>query len=65
MPNFAENAGSQEGIIDPTKVVRSGVQNAASAAVMLLTTEAMVTDIPEKEQAGAGAGAGMPPEGMY
>lgn len=60
--NMVEN-----GLIDPTKVVRSGVQNAASAAVMILTTEAMVTDIPEKEQggagaeAGAGAGAGMPP----
>ncbi|MFO8101566.1 MAG: chaperonin GroEL [Dehalococcoidia bacterium] len=47
------------GIIDPTKVVRSGVENAASVAVMILTTEAMVTNIPEKNQ-----GGGMPPGGM-
>jgi chaperonin GroEL len=38
------------GIIDPTKVTRSAVQNAASIASMLLTTEALVTDIPEKKQ---------------
>ena len=38
----------ETGIIDPTKVVRSGIENAASVAVMILTTEAMVTNVPEK-----------------
>ena len=47
------------GIIDPAKVTRSALQNAASIAGLLLTTEATVTDIPEKEP----AGAGMPPGG--
>ena len=37
------------GIVDPTKVVRWALQNAASAASMFLTTEAVVTDIPEKK----------------
>ncbi len=41
------------GIIDPTKVTRSAVQNAASIAGLLLTTEALVTDIPEKKSAAA------------
>ena len=41
------------GIIDPTKVTRSAVQNAASIAALLLTTEALVTDIPEKKAAAA------------
>jgi chaperonin GroEL len=45
------------GIIDPAKVTRSAVQNAASVATMVLTTEALVTDIPEKENPPAG---GMP-----
>jgi len=39
----------QAGIVDPTKVTRSALQNAASAAAMLLTTEAVITDEPEKE----------------
>jgi len=39
------------GIIDPTKVERIALQNAASIASLLLTTEALITDIPEKEQA--------------
>ncbi|WP_376794880.1 chaperonin GroEL [Thermogemmatispora sp.] len=39
------------GIIDPAKVTRSALQNAASIAAMILTTEALVTDIPEKEKA--------------
>jgi chaperonin GroEL len=39
------------GIIDPAKVTRSAIQNAASIAAMILTTEALVTDIPEKEKA--------------
>ena len=43
------------GVIDPTKVVRTALQNASSIASLLLTTEALVTDIPEKKEAGAGA----------
>jgi chaperonin GroEL len=46
------------GIIDPAKVTRSALENAASAASMLLTTEAVITEIPKKEEAGAGP-AGM------
>lgn len=53
------------GIIDPTKVTRSAVQNAASVSAMLLTTESVVTDIPAPEPAmPAGAPGGMP-GGMY
>ena len=44
---------AKSGIIDPTKVTRSAVQNAASIAGMLLTTEALVTDLPEKDKAAA------------
>src|SRR5436189_48535 len=47
------------GIVDPTKVTRSALQNAASIAGLLLTTEALVTEVPEKEKAPA-----MPPGGM-
>ncbi len=50
------------GIIDPAKVTRSALQNAASAAVMLLTTEAVVTDLPEKKD-DAPAMPPMPPGG--
>ena len=46
------------GIIDPAKVTRSALQNAASIAKNILTTEAMVADIPEKD--GAAGGGGMP-----
>src|SRR2546421_2215912 len=49
-----------KGIIDPTKVVRVAIQNAASVAGLLITTEAMVAELPKKN---AGAGAGMPPGG--
>src|SRR6266498_1826973 len=49
-----------KGIIDPTKVVRAAIQNAASVAALLITTEAMIAELPKK--AGAGAG-GMPPGG--
>lgn len=49
----------KEGIIDPLKVVRTAVQNAVSVSTMILTTEALVTDIPEKSPA-APAGGGMP-----
>src|SRR5512136_468238 len=41
----------KRGIIDPAKVTRSAVQNAASIAAMILTTEALITDIPEKKEA--------------
>ena len=46
------------GIIDPTKVVRSALQNAASIASLMLTTEAVVNEIPEEKKAGATAGMG-------
>ena len=53
------------GIVDPTKVVRSALQNAASAAGMILTTEVVVSELPEKEEKGGGGmpggmGGGMP-----
>jgi chaperonin GroEL len=48
------------GIIDPAKVTRSALENAASVAGLLLTTETVITDIPEKEK----AMPGMPPGGM-
>ena len=47
------------GIVDPAKVTRSALQNGASVAVMILTTEALVTDIPEKEKAPSGMPGGM------
>ncbi|MEZ4381805.1 MAG: chaperonin GroEL [Nannocystaceae bacterium] len=46
------------GVIDPTKVVRSALQHAASVAGMMLTTEAMIAEKPKKESADAGAAAG-------
>ncbi len=59
------NAASEEytdlvkaGVIDPTKVVRTALQNAASVASLLLTTEAMIAEKPEEN---AGGGGGMPP----
>jgi chaperonin GroEL len=39
------------GVIDPAKVTRGALENAASIASMILTTEALITDIPEKEKA--------------
>lgn len=48
----------EAGIVDPAKVTRSGLQNAASIAGMVLTTECIVVDKPEKDKAPAGAGAG-------
>src|SRR5689334_13782448 len=69
---FGYNAASDKyedlvkaGVIDPTKVVRSALQNAASIASLLLTTEAMVSEIPEekKEAPGPGGPGGM--GGMY
>ena len=47
------------GIIDPTKVVRFALQNAASIASMVLTTETVITDIPEKKEKGGGMPGGM------
>ena len=64
--SFGFNAATEEygdlvkaGVIDPTKVVRCALQNAASVAGLLLTTEAMIADKPEKKGAGGGGG-GMP-----
>ncbi len=51
----------KEGIIDPTKVTRSALQNAVSVATTLLTTEVLVTDIPEPAPAVVGGGM----DGMY
>ncbi|HLK86808.1 MAG TPA: chaperonin GroEL [Candidatus Binataceae bacterium] len=66
---FGFNASTEEfedlmkaGIIDPTKVVRSALQNAASVASLLLTTECMVAEKPEEK--GAGGAPAMPPGGM-
>jgi len=50
------------GIIDPAKVTRGALENAASIAAMILTTEALITDLPEPEP--AGMPGGMPPGGM-
>ncbi len=64
--NVGFNASTNEfvdmfeaGIVDPAKVTRSALQNAASIAGMVLTTECIVVDKPEPKDAGAGAGAGM------
>src|SRR2546421_1758063 len=50
----------ESGIVDPAKVTRSGLQNAASIAAMVLTTEAVVTEVPEKKD----SGPAMPPDMM-
>lgn len=52
------------GIIDPAKVTRSALQNAASIASLLLTTECAITDLPEENDGGAGAGAAAGMGGM-
>jgi chaperonin GroEL len=70
-PNYGFNAATEEygdmisaGILDPAKVTRSALQNAASIASLMLTTEALVAEIPEEEKAPAGPpGGGGPP--MY
>ena len=51
------------GVIDPTKVVRTALQNAASIASLLLTTEALVSEIPEERKEAPAQGGGM--GGMY
>jgi chaperonin GroEL len=68
---FGFNAATEEyedlvkaGVIDPTKVVRSALQNAASVASLLLTTEAMIAEKPKEEghsHGGPGGMGGMPP----
>ncbi|MFK7836229.1 MAG: chaperonin GroEL [Sulfitobacter sp.] len=67
---FGFNAQTEEygdmfkfGVIDPAKVVRTALQDAASVAALLITTEAMVADKPAKEGAGGGMGGGMPDMG--
>ena len=52
------------GVIDPAKVVRNALQNAASIASLLLTTEALVSEIPEEKKEAAGGGHGMPGGGI-
>ena len=52
----------EKGNIDPVKVVRTALQDAASIAGLLVTTEAMVADKPEEKD--SAAGGGMPPGGM-
>ena len=67
---FGFNAQTEEygnlfdfGVIDPAKVVRTALEDAASVAGLLVTTEAMIADKPEPKGAGAGAGGGMPDMG--
>ncbi|MGI6691862.1 MAG: chaperonin GroEL [Christensenellales bacterium] len=55
----------ERGIIDPTKVTRYALQNAASIAAMVLTTESLVTDIPQPEPPMPAGGGGMGGGGMY
>ncbi|RMD54037.1 MAG: chaperonin GroEL [Nitrospirae bacterium] len=55
----------ERGIIDPTKVTRSALENASSVASLLLTTSVVVTDIPEKEEKMPAPGMGGGMEGMY
>jgi chaperonin GroEL len=71
-PHFGYNAATDKfedlvkaGVIDPTKVTRTALLNAASIAGLMLTTEAMVADIPEPKQASQGGGHGGGMEGMY
>ena len=59
--NYGYNAGTgvyedlvKAGVIDPTKVTRTALQNAASIAGLMLTTEAMIAEIPEKKEAAGG-----------
>jgi chaperonin GroEL len=53
-----------DGVIDPTKVVRTALENAASVAGMMLTTEAMVAEKPKKEQPAGGGAPDMGGMGM-
>ena len=47
------------GVVDPTKVVRTALQNAASISALMLTTEALVTELPQKEKPGPAGPGGM------
>ncbi len=69
-PNLGFDAASEDytdmisaGILDPAKVTRTALQNAASIAALMLTTEALVSEIPEEDKAPAGPPGGAPP--MY
>jgi chaperonin GroEL len=71
-PHYGFNAASGEyeelvkaGVIDPTKVTRSALQNAASIAALMLTTEAMIAEIPEKKSPAPMPGGGHGPEMDY
>jgi len=71
-PNYGFNAQTDtyedlvvSGVIDPTKVTRTALQNAASIASLMLTTEAMVAEIPEKKSAPAGPGGHGGPDMDY
>jgi chaperonin GroEL len=71
-PNFGFNAQTDtyedlvaSGVIDPTKVTRSALQNAASIASLMLTTEAMIAEIPEKKPAAPAGPGGHGPEMDY
>src|ERR1700736_4027165 len=71
-PNYGYNAANDQyedlvksGVIDPTKVTRTALQNASSIAALMLTTEAMICEIPEKKQAPAGGPGGHGPEMDY
>jgi chaperonin GroEL len=55
----------EAGVIDPTKVVRSALQNASSIASLLLTTEALVSEIPEEKEEKSPMGGGMPHGGGF
>jgi len=68
--NYGFNAATEEytdmiaaGILDPAKVTRTALQNAASISALMLTTEALVSEIPEEDKAPAGPPGGAPP--MY
>jgi len=72
--NFGYNAQTdtyedmvEAGVIDPTKVTRTALQNAASISSLLLTTECVVVEEKEENEGGGGGGGGMPGgmDGMY
>jgi chaperonin GroEL len=70
--NYGYNAGTDKyedlvkaGVIDPTKVTRTALQNAASIAGLMLTTEAMISEIPEKKEPAGHGGGGGGMDGMY
>ena len=71
-PHFGYNAATSKfedlvkaGVIDPTKVTRTALQNAASIAALLLTTEALVVELPEPKSAAPAGHGGGGMDGMY